>query len=296
MLNQGLRHWLPQLNVNLKGGPLKCAACGSSSGFVDYLRRRENGIQLHASWCCSPKCFEGAAQRRITELLSQQEVAGWEHRHRMPLGLLLLSHGVIDRMQLESALEAQRSAGNGRIGEWLQRLGYASEREITRALSVQWGCPMVRDSGLRPSPDYALPLPLLTSYDVVPVHYVAATRKLYMAFCSRIDRSLLYAAGQMLECDTEACVMGESVINRQLESARQNAGDEVVFETTQGPAEMAKICCSYALELRANQMRLVRCGHYIWVRFRHTAGVFDVLFRICGETPARDKAQDIGST
>jgi hypothetical protein len=201
----------------------------------------------------------------------------------MPLGLLLLSHGVIDRSQLESALDAQRRAGQGRIGDWLQRLGYASEREITRALSVQWGCPMLRSAGLHPSPDHCIPLPLAAIYGVIPVHYVASTRKLYMAFSSRIDRSLLYATGQMLECDTEACVIGESLINRELEFARRGAGDEVVFETKQSSTEMARICCSYALELRANQMRLARCGHYIWTRFKRPAGVFDVLFRISSE-------------
>jgi hypothetical protein len=279
MLRQRLRHWLPQLNLNVRSEVVRCAACGSSGGLLDHLRRRGNGIQLHARWCCSPECFEHATRREFNQLLSRQQTPGLEHRHRMPLGLLLLSHGVIDRLQLESALTAQRRAGHGRIGEWLQKLGYATEREITRALSVQWGCPMLRSTGLQPSPEYFIPSPLSTLYGVIPVHYAAATRKLYMAFSSRIDRSLLYATGQMLECDTEACVIGESLINRELESMRRSVEAEIVFDSAQSSTEMARICCSYALQLRANHMRLARCGHYLWTRFRRPTGAFDLLFR-----------------
>ncbi len=281
MLNQGLlRNWLPQLHLSVKSGPVKCTACASGSGFLDRLRRgRESGIQLHAAWCCSPECFENAVRRECNQLLRRQELPGWSHSHRMPLGLLLLSQGVIDRAQLEFALAAQRGAGHGRIGEWLQKLGYASECEITKALSLQWGCPMLRAAGLHPSPEHRIPSLLLDFYGVIPVHYFAATRKLYVAFSYGIDRSLLYATGQMLECDTEACVIGESLMSRELEIGRRSSGDEVVIEAKHGATEMARTCCSYALELRASQMRLVRCGPFIWTRFSHASGLFDLMFR-----------------
>jgi hypothetical protein len=58
----------------------------------------------------------------------------------MPLGLILLSRGWITHRELREALAAQRSAGSGRIGEWLGRLHGIPEVTIGKAISIQWNC------------------------------------------------------------------------------------------------------------------------------------------------------------
>ncbi len=70
--------------------------------------------------------------------------------HRVPLGLVLLSRQQLTAEQLRAGLAAQRSAGRGRIGEWLQTLGFASEQQVTSALARQWSCPVWRASVLHP--------------------------------------------------------------------------------------------------------------------------------------------------
>ena len=73
------------------------------------------------------------------------------HRHRVPLGLVLLAQGWITHPQLQAALEAQKQTGQGRIGDWLvQSCGLAEER-VTRGLGVQWSCPVLAMNGFSPS-------------------------------------------------------------------------------------------------------------------------------------------------
>ena len=59
------------------------------------------------------------------------------------LGQMLLENGIITSQELEDALkEHQKHKGEGRLfGETLVSLGFASEDEITAAISAQYGIP-----------------------------------------------------------------------------------------------------------------------------------------------------------
>ena len=65
------------------------------------------------------------------------------HRHRVPLGLLMMHQGWISSSQLRSALEAQRIAGTGRLGQWLVRQKAVTEEMVAKALGLQWSCPVL---------------------------------------------------------------------------------------------------------------------------------------------------------
>ena len=56
------------------------------------------------------------------------------------LGEILIARGALTPDELRSALEACRRGG-GRLGTWVVRLGYASERALIAALAEQTGCP-----------------------------------------------------------------------------------------------------------------------------------------------------------
>src|SRR6516162_2240891 len=84
------------------------------------------GVELDGRWYCCPDCFEQAAQVEFSRMCRVS--AGRQPRqHRVPLGLLLLSRGVIDSRQLQEALEAQRQSRKGRLGKWLIQLGSVNE-------------------------------------------------------------------------------------------------------------------------------------------------------------------------
>jgi hypothetical protein len=237
-------------------------------------------IRLRGSSYCAPKCFENAAREYFSAACTAV-VALSPVRHRIPLGLLMLSRGQLTYPQLQAALEAQQGPRHQRIGEWLQELGFASEPQITSALGLQWACPVLawrtpHDSGC----GRLLPFRLLEHFRMLPVQFVAATRIFYVAFCDGIDYTALYAIEQMLDCRTEACLISRSSMDRELERMGHEArAGDLLFESWHDPQTMAHITCGYALKLGAEQVRMVACGQYIWVRLEARHEVSTLLFR-----------------
>ena len=52
------------------------------------------------------------------------------------LGLVMLEQGWITQAQLRRALDAQKAAGTGRLGDWLIQQDAVAEDRITRALGL----------------------------------------------------------------------------------------------------------------------------------------------------------------
>jgi hypothetical protein len=199
----------------------------------------------------------------------------------MPLGLLMLARGQLTHQQLRAALAAQQGRPDHRIGECLEELGFATEQQVTTALGLQWACPVL---AWRTQHDSIcagmLPYRLLERFRMLPVQFVSTTRIFYVAFCDGIDYTALYAIEQMLGCRTEACLISSSSMDRELERMGHEArtGD-VLFESWHDPAAMAHITCGYALDLGADEVRIVGCGEYIWVRLEAGRDVATLLFR-----------------
>jgi hypothetical protein len=212
--------------------------------------------------------------------------------HRIPLGLLMLSRGQITSEQLRAALDAQQAGGRHRLGEWLEQLGFASEQQVTTALGLQWACPVLawrapRDAGCVGM----VPYRLLERFRMLPVQYVPVTRMFYVAFCDGIDYTVLYAIEQMLDCRTEACLISSSSMDRELQRMGQEArAGDLLFESWRDPAAMAEITCSYALQLGAEQVRIVGCGEYIWVRLEAGRQASTPLFRHSSAVPLQEQA------
>jgi hypothetical protein len=243
--------------------------------------RCDVGIRLDRHWYCSPQCFEIAARQSFQRALA--EVSGSPPvRHRVPLGLLMLSRGQLTNRQLRMALEAQQTEGRGRIGHWLKELGFVTEPQVTAALGVQWACPVLslrepRESGCAG----LLPFPLLENFRMLPVQFVNATRTLYLAFCQGVEYVALCAIEHILGCHTEACLVSDSVMKSALEQLEpSHRSGDLLFESCRNAAEMARITCGYALKLGAGQVRLARCGRYLWARLEVREDHTDLLFRV----------------
>lgn len=245
------------------------------------LWRPHAGIRLQGTWYCVPECFESAARNLLSRVPPQNTLAGDIH-HRIPLGLLMLSRGQLTIRQLGLALEAQRNSGRGRMGYWLTELGFATEQQVTAALGLQWACPVL-------SPGRAgemlcvdmVPFRLLESFRMLPVQFVAASRVLYVAFCEAVDYTALHAIEQMLDCRTEACLLGDSAMERGLDRLRhQSQAAHLMFESRHDVGEMANTICGYALRLRTDEVRIAACGEYVWARLKPTQqAATDLLFR-----------------
>ena len=239
--------------------------CSRSSRAWYRLSDGAGSVRLDGLRYCFPRCFERELTRRFQGAQSVFDVKP-RPPHRVPLGLLMLSRGDLDSGQLRHALHAQRESGTGRIGEWIEKLGYAHEHQVTAALATQWACPVLRRLPARAA-DCGVPYQLLKRFHMVPVHFARVTRVLHVAFSADIEYPALLAIEQMLECKTAPCLAVPAalaiVLGRMDEEERKS---EKVFDGHRLPEEMTRIISSYAARLGAEQLRTVVCGNYVWVR------------------------------
>jgi hypothetical protein len=241
---------------------------------------------MQGSWYCTPTCMESALREALHWVRGNKKPVP-PPAHRMPLGLMMLSREELTIEQLRSALDAQRAAGRGRIGEWLLNMGFVTEHQVTAALARQWSCPVLRtDSVSLPSnrvPD--IPLLLLESFQMIPVDFVQTTATLHVAFGDSIDYRVLYALEQMLECRTVPCLVKPSLLRgRLLSLAESRHTKEIVFDRVADTAEFARILGSYATTMSASEIRMVHCAHYLWIRLERVPDSrINLLFRTAAE-------------
>jgi hypothetical protein len=121
--------------------------CRHTQTFWSRYRWKSRGVMIQDLRYCLEECMERALADAVERILPVSKPA--LARHRIPLGLLLLSRQQLTADELRAGLAAQRNAGRGRIGEWLQALGFASEQQVTAALARQWSCPVLRADSWR---------------------------------------------------------------------------------------------------------------------------------------------------
>jgi hypothetical protein len=254
--------------------------CIHSGPFWRKWRRGSNSISLAGSLYCLDECLERAILKQLRRL---PVATSHPTNHRIPLGLVLLSKKQITPEQLRTALDAQRSAGRGRIGEWLQELGFVNERQVTAALARQWSCPILSETShfSGSQNDLQIPVTLMEHFAMMQVEYIAANATIHVAFGEGIDYTALYAIEQMTGCRTEPCMALSSFIRGEIQAlAHRRDGNEIVFNHVIDEAELSRIVCSYCARLGSSEIRLDACGPYIWVRLsRPSRHAIDLLIR-----------------
>lgn len=222
-------------------------------------------------WACSPRCLltmvRLAVAREVGDgLRDSADDGAVQHKHRIPLGLVLLAQGWINHPQLRKALEMQRLKGSGRIGDWLVSECGLRPEWVTRGLSVQWNCPVLTTEGFSPETmARTIPRAFIEEFGILPVR-IAARRILYVGFQDHLDAASAFAVEQMTGLRTECGVIGE---DRYRKARAAVLGCEFL--------EVKKVCVAdrdalarsieRAIEQRKpTASRLVRLHRYYWLR------------------------------
>jgi hypothetical protein len=178
----------------------------------------------------------------------------------------MMEQGWITSAQLKEALDAQKAAGSGRLGDWLVSRVGVSERLVTRALSLQWSCPVLSlehhdPEGLAP----LVPRLFLDAFGALPLR-VAAGRIFYLGFEERLDAVLALAMERMTGLRVESGLVQGSLF-RPAHQRMLNAvypGVELL-EAASEPALVRAL--TRALErARPAESRLVRVHDCFWMR------------------------------
>ncbi len=260
--------------------PCGLTSCPSAKSPWTHIWRRRVGTFLQDVFYCHPKCLETALIQQLTRLYPLAPAA--TPSNRIPLGLLMVARGWLTHDQVVTALAAQQSARSGKIGDWFEKLGFATEQQVTSALGLQWGCPVASPPDAAAiTPIGWIPLGILEAFQMIPLQFVPATNILYIAFGERVDHAALYAIEKILNCRTRPCVRGRKSVAAELDQMRQMPRPhEVEFGPMYDCTEIGRVSASYITRLGADDARIGRVGHFIWLRLRVHASHTDLLFRL----------------
>lgn len=254
-----------------RGAPVRrgflrsCANPGCSTGWLQIWRSRGTPV-FEGGWSCSTACTAARVGAAVARELEGRGSALEPHRHRIPLGLLMLEKGWITRAQLRRALESQRTFGSGRLGHWLIAKEGVSESLVTRALGLQWSCPVLGSEahdaeGMTP----ALPRLFVDAFGALPLR-VAAGRLLYLGFEDRLDLVLALAMERMTGLRVESGLVEGSrfrVAHQRLLEARFPRVELV--EAASEPA-LVRALARAVERTRPLESRLVRVHDCLWLR------------------------------
>ena len=260
----------------------RCAndACPHKWRVVPFRIRKSGAFQVEDRWFCGPGCAQDFLLLRVRSLISRFRSAA-PRAHRIPIGMLLVNRGAIDRISLQQALFRQKKDPPRRLGEQLLSLGAIDEFQLAVALSQQWACPYypLESQPVELLPFSLAPLEIFRASRSAPAYISADERSLHVAFCERVDHTMLYALESMLDCRTFPSVATASAVKNALDSrATLFPRQEPFFETVRDPRDISAILASYAAEIRASRLKLVRTQHHLWGRLLRGKVVRDVLF------------------
>lgn len=260
------QHWQGGVPEEARVGIFaRCANPGCDSSWLKLWRSRSAPV-FEGGWCCSAACTSAQIEVALRREMEAQGNTQEGHRHRIPLGLVMLEQGWITQAQLRRALEAQRAAGGGRLGQWLVRQQGVSEQLVTRALGLQWSCPVlgveIHDAeGLTTF----LPRLFIDAFGALPLR-VAAGKILYLGFEARLDPVLALAVERMTGLRVECGLVQESFFHTAHTRMLNAKFPHVELIEASSEQALWQALARRVEKVRPVESRLVRMHDCFWLR------------------------------
>ncbi len=255
-----------EMGMSGRSGILEaCANPHCGSGWLHLWRSRSSPV-FEGGWNCSPLCTEERMRLAVRRELEGHGNGARAYRHRMPLGLVMMEQGWITSGQLKQALEAQKAAGGGRIGHFLTRQQGISEELVTRALSLQWSCPVLPLGFHDPEALSSLmPRLFVDAFGALPLR-LAGGRLLYLGYEERPDAVLALALERMSGLRVESGLVRGSEFGVAHERMLNASFPRIeLLEAVSEPA-LVRALARIVERVRPLESRLVRVHDCLWLR------------------------------
>jgi hypothetical protein len=241
------------------------------SQFSLFLNRRR-APRFENRPFCSESCLLSHLESELSEKWRQQLK---EKNRRIPrprLGAILLQTASITSGQLQEAVRLQQQSQEGRLGYWLQRLGFVEERQITQALSRQYGIPLInlRHTEANAGAVKMVPATVARCSNLLPVGFDSDKDALRIAVTAPVNFKTHEAIRRMLRKGVSTYIGDESAITSLLEQWYQpddldleNAPCFCTLEELQG---IARTIVSTAVTQRAHNIQAELLDSFFWAR------------------------------
>ncbi len=221
---------------------------------------------------CSESCLETHLESELTERwhLLQQNTNRRIPRPR--LGTILLQDSSVTPEQLDEAVNMQRRTHEGRIGEWLTRLGFVEEHQVTMALAKQYGLPMINLKGSFARSDAARLIPgkVARCTGCLPVGFGDRRRSLHVAVSGPVNFNSQEAIRRMVRMVILTFIGDQSAIESLTEQwygpEDLEESSTPVYRSLDDLLELGRRLLVTAADMRADNVQAELLDDCFWAR------------------------------
>lgn len=180
-------------------------------------RRRPPKFENHIF--CSDGCLFTYFEN---ELNNRWRCLKMDRKRKIPrpkIGTILMQTAFLTREQLDEAIQLQTKNQEGRLGEWLLKLGFVDEHQVTAALAKQYGLPLInlKNSDANSDAVRMIPGKVAKQSGLVPVGFDDDQSLLRVAVCAPVDFQSQAAIRRMVHKGLAPYIGEQSAIQQLLE-------------------------------------------------------------------------------
>jgi hypothetical protein len=264
------------------------------SEFSIFLnRRRPPQFEGHAF--CSDSCLIAYFENELNDKWRNLQAERNRKIPRPKLGTILMQTTYLTREQLDEAIKLQKQTQEGRLGEWLLRLGFVEEHQITAALARQYGLPLInlRNSNANADAVRMIPGKVAKCSGFLPVGFDDNQESIRVAMCAPVDFISQQAIQRMVRKGIEAYIGDQSMIQQLLDEwydpDELDLSNIPSFRSLDELVEIGNEMISSAIESRAEDIRVELLPDFFWMRLDFPTESHHHLFRFAS-APVEDLA------
>ncbi len=256
---------MPRFDCHRKG-------CTRIRSELSLFLSRRRPPRLDGYTFCSDACLEAYLEQ---ELSDRWHRLLRDRRRRIPrpkLGTILLQDALITADQLEEAVNRQRQTQQGRLGEWLRRLGFADEHQITVALAKQCGLPLINLTHVDPRSDAARLIPgrVAKCTGLLPVGYDDFQKSLQIAVTGPVNFSSQESIRRMVRRGLLTFIGDQSAIEALIEQwygpEELTLSSVPTYSSLSDLLEIGRELLVSAANQRADNLQVELLEDFLWAR------------------------------
>jgi hypothetical protein len=261
------------------------------SEFSIFLnRRRPPMYESHVF--CGDSCLLIHFESELNEKWHYLQLDKRRKIPRPKIGTILMQTAFVTRDQLEEAIKLQTQTQEGRLGEWLLRLGFVDEHQITVALAQQYGLPLINLKNTAANTDAVRMVPgkVAKSSNLIPVGFDDDQGLLRVAVSPPVDFQSQEALRRMIHKGIAPYIGDQSAIHQLLERWYEPEDLDLwnvpTFGSLDDLIEIGREMIGTAIEHRAIDIQAELLQDFFWMRLDFESESHHHFFRY-SSTPAQ---------
>ncbi len=251
-------------------------------------RRRPPRFDNHTF--CSDECLYTYFKNELNDKWHRLHLEQERRIPRPKIGTILMQTAFVTREQLDEAIRMQTKMQEGRLGEWLLRLGFVDEHQVTAALAKQYGLPLINLKNPDADSDAVRMIPgkIAKRSGLVPVGFDDDQSHLRVAVCAPVDFQFQEAIRRMVHKGIAPYIGDQSAIQhlweRYYEPEELDLSNIPTYSSLQELLVVGNDVVTSAIENRALDIQAELLRDFFWMRLDYPSETHHHFFQFDATT------------